>query len=83
MAQKTRERAAAHHLTAHDGDEPDSPQELDRGSWGAVLKRTLREFKEDDLTDWAAALTYYAILSLFPGLLLLFSGSPAARPRSR
>jgi membrane protein len=68
-----------------DGGEPDSPQELDRGSWAGVLKRTWREFKQDDLTDWAAALTYYGILSLFPGLLLLVSllglaGSSATQP---
>jgi membrane protein len=37
----------------------------------AVLKRTAREFKEDNLTDWAAALTYYAVLALFPALLAL------------
>jgi membrane protein len=37
----------------------------------ATLKRTLREFREDNLTDWAAALTYYAVLSLFPGLIVL------------
>ena len=52
-------------------DEPDTPTELSKQSWGAVLKRTVREFKQDDVTDWAAALTYYAILSLFPGLLVL------------
>ncbi|MDX6676902.1 MAG: rane protein, partial [Solirubrobacteraceae bacterium] len=51
--------------------EPDTPTELSKQSWGAVLKRTFREFKQDDITDWAAALTYYAILSLFPGLLVL------------
>jgi membrane protein len=39
----------------------------------AVLKRTIREFKEDNLTDWAAALTYYGILSIFPMLLALIS----------
>ena len=38
-----------------------------------TLKRTLREFKEDDLTLLAAALTYYGILSLFPALLVLLS----------
>jgi membrane protein len=37
----------------------------------AVLKRTAREFKDDNLTDWAAALTYYAVLALFPALLAL------------
>jgi membrane protein len=40
------------------------------GRW-AVLKRTAVEFKEDNLTDWAAALTYYAVLALFPALLAL------------
>jgi membrane protein len=37
----------------------------------AVLKRTAAEFKEDNLTDWAAALTYYAVLALFPAMLAL------------
>ncbi|ONI80559.1 ribonuclease [Saccharothrix sp. ALI-22-I] len=50
---------------------PEAPTQLPRRSWWAVLKRTVKEFKDDDLTDWAAALTYYAVLSLFPGLLLL------------
>jgi membrane protein len=39
----------------------------------AALRRTVREFKEDNLTDWAAALTYYGILSIFPALLALVS----------
>jgi membrane protein len=33
--------------------------------------RTLREYKEDNLTDWAAALTYYSVLSIFPAMLVL------------
>ncbi|MGW3754449.1 YihY/virulence factor BrkB family protein [Streptomyces sp. NPDC005134] len=37
------------------------------------MKRTLREFKEDNLTDWAAALTYYGVLAIFPALLALVS----------
>src|ERR1700755_768053 len=36
-----------------------------------ALKRTVKEFREDNLTDWAAALTYYAVLALFPALLVL------------
>jgi len=40
-------------------------------SWVDVLKRTVREAKEDNLTDWAAALTYYGVLSIFPALLVL------------
>lgn len=39
--------------------------------WRSVVRRTLREFRDDNLTDWAAALTYYAVLSLFPALLTL------------
>jgi membrane protein len=35
-----------------------------------VLKRTVGEFREDNLTDWAAALTYYGILSIFPALIV-------------
>ncbi|WP_433247640.1 YihY/virulence factor BrkB family protein [Streptosporangium sp. CA-135522] len=38
-----------------------------------MLKRTAKEFQEDDLTDWAAALTYYAVLSIFPALLAVIS----------
>ena len=48
---------------------PDKPTELPVKSWGSVLKRTFREFKRDNLTDWAAALTYYSILSIFPALV--------------
>ena len=40
---------------------------------GQTLKRTFREFSEDNLTDWAAALTYYGVLALFPALIALVS----------
>lgn len=40
------------------------------GRW-AILKRTVKEFQEDNITDWAAALTYYAVLALFPALIAL------------
>ncbi|MEU9286182.1 YihY/virulence factor BrkB family protein [Streptomyces sp. NPDC048275] len=52
---------------------PESPTDLPRRSWGAVLKGTLKEFKKDELADRAAALTYYGILALFPALLTLVS----------
>jgi membrane protein len=42
-------------------------------SWLATLKRTVSEFQDDNLTDWAAALTYYGLLSLFPMLIALVS----------
>ena len=58
---------------------------MGRSSWIGVLKRTVREFREDSLTDWAAALTYYAILSIFPALIVLVSvlgllGKSATQP---
>jgi membrane protein len=49
---------------------PDTPADLPKRSWKDTLKRTFSEFKEDNLTDWAAALTYYAILSIFPALIV-------------
>jgi membrane protein len=42
------------------------------GVW-PILKRTVQEFQEDNLTDWAATLTYYGLLSLFPALIALVS----------
>jgi membrane protein len=55
-----------------------------RGWWGA-LKRTFTEFREDNLTDWAAALTYYSVLAIFPALIVLVSilglvGESATQP---
>ncbi|MER7546808.1 YhjD/YihY/BrkB family envelope integrity protein [Spirillospora sp. NPDC127506] len=42
-------------------------------SWVGALKRTVGEFKHDNLTAWAAALTYYSILSIFPAILVVVS----------
>jgi len=39
----------------------------------ATLKRTATEFIEDNLSDWAAALTYYGLLALFPALIAMVS----------
>ncbi|MGA4957427.1 YihY/virulence factor BrkB family protein [Streptomyces lavendulocolor] len=65
---------------AHTGDDkekgagtPDEPTDLSAGSWRAVLKRTGKEFMDDELPDRAAALTYYSVLSIFPALLVLVS----------
>jgi membrane protein len=52
---------------------PDTPTDLEATSWWGTLKRTVREFKEDNLTDWAAALTYYGVLSVFPMIIALVS----------
>jgi len=53
----------------------------------ATLKRTVKEFSQDNLTDWAAALTYYGVFALFPALIALVSivglvGDPASTTRT-
>ncbi|GAA2365907.1 hypothetical protein Cme02nite_30850 [Catellatospora methionotrophica] len=50
---------------------PRSPTDLSLRSWWQVLVRTVKEFDTDSLQVWAAALTYYGVLSLFPGILVL------------
>jgi membrane protein len=52
---------------------PDGPTDLPKRSWWHTLKRTISEFRDDNLTDWAAALTYYGVLAMFPALLALVS----------
>jgi membrane protein len=69
MAEETKQRETR----GADGRAPDTPTDLEGRSWRGTLKRTVREFKEDNLTDWAAALTYYGILAIFPALLALVS----------
>jgi membrane protein len=56
-----------------EGDAPESPTDIKPRGWGQVLKRTVKEFRADNLTDWAAALTYYGVLALFPALIALVS----------
>jgi len=81
MAQATEETREA------GGDEhaPDKPTRLGARSWGGVMTRTVREFREDNLTDWAAALTYYGVLAIFPAIIALVSilglvGNSATQP---
>jgi membrane protein len=51
----------------------DSPTDLTGRSWRYVLRKTYREFGDDQCTDLAAGLTYYAVLSLFPAAIALIS----------
>src|SRR5215212_3114984 len=60
-------------LPPDDPRKPDSPTDLDKKSWFGVAKRAFTEFKDDNITDWAAALTYYAVLSIFPALIVFVS----------
>src|SRR3954469_16735166 len=52
---------------------PENPTDLPGRSIPRVLKRTVSQFQDDKLPTWAAALTYYAVLSIFPMLLALVS----------
>ena len=56
---------------ASEADKPDDLRDLDPVSWKGVLKRSLKEFKNDNLSDWAAALTYHGVLALAPASLVL------------
>ena len=71
MAQATQERARS--STSGNGRTPSGPTALPAHSWGGVFKRTVSEFRADNLTDLAAALTYYGVLAIFPALIALVS----------
>ena len=58
--------AIANPGTSERSDAPDAPARLGADGWAAAAKRSIREFKEDNLQDWAAALTYYGILVDLP-----------------
>ena len=57
----------------HAADAADQSTEAKGSGWWGTLKRTVSEFQEDNLTDWAAALTYYGLLSLFPAIIAMVS----------
>jgi membrane protein len=90
MAEATRNDTTTDKRFEHDPgvDErraPDDLTDLPKQSWKGVFKRALREFNEDKVTDWAAALTYYGVLSIFPMLVALISllglfGQSATQP---
>lgn len=67
------QRTDANVPAADDPIKPDGPTDLTAKSWRGVLRRTFHEFNEDQCTDLAAGLTYYSVLSIFPGLLAIFS----------
>ncbi|MBA3809081.1 MAG: YihY/virulence factor BrkB family protein [Solirubrobacterales bacterium] len=60
------------------------PHGVERGgSLVALLKRTYSEYSEDNMSDWAAALTYYGLLAVFPALIAIVAivglvGNPAS-----
>jgi len=73
MADEHREDTTGTVGEKRSGRRPEGPPHpRESGAW-PTLKRTVAEFQEDNLTDWAAALTYYSVLSIFPALIALVS----------
>src|SRR5213082_112663 len=71
MATQTREPTQRD--ASSNGHAPQTPSKLTTHSWFGVLKRTVSEFREDNLTDLAAALTYFGVLAIFPAIIALVS----------
>lgn len=69
------ERASAKADAPHPEDprKPDSPTDLTKPSWMYVLRKTFREFQRDQVTDLAAALTYWGVLAVAPAVIALIS----------
>jgi membrane protein len=55
------------------GRRPEGPEHPRKGGAGQTFKRMIHEFREDQLLDFAAALTYYGVLAMFPALIALVS----------
>ncbi|MFP5315290.1 MAG: YihY/virulence factor BrkB family protein [Actinomycetes bacterium] len=72
-AEEATQAKAASSPHPDDSRKPDDPTDLAKPAWGYVFKRTVSEFGKDQCTDLAAALTYYAVLAIFPALLALVS----------
>jgi membrane protein len=49
------------------------PTDLGAAGWWEALRAAVGAFRDRELTDNAAALTYYSVLSLFPFLIVLVS----------
>jgi membrane protein len=74
MSRPASERNQQHDAPARDdSSDPDSPTDVSKPTWAYVARKTLREFSADQCTDLAAALTYYAVLALFPTAIALLS----------
>ncbi|MGB3258650.1 MAG: YihY/virulence factor BrkB family protein [Ornithinimicrobium sp.] len=52
---------------------PDDVTDVKGPTWKYTARKTLREFTDDECTDLAAALTYFAVLALFPALIAILS----------
>ena len=72
MATEAHQRADEAEIESN-GAQAAGPTKLRRRSWPGVLRRTVSEYRADNLSDLAAALTYYGILAIFPAIIALVS----------
>jgi membrane protein len=72
-AAKTAGAWPRHGRTSDPQGRPDAPTGLSAASWWSAVKRIAGEFRDDNLPDWAAALTYYSVLAIFPSMLVVVS----------
>ncbi len=56
-----------------DAAKPSSPADVPATGWAYTARKSLREFQADQCIDRAAALTYFAVLAIFPALIAIFS----------
>ncbi len=73
MAEQQASEKARTAPSPDDDRKPDELGEISKPSWKYVLGKTLREFSRDQCTDLAAALTYFAVLAIFPALIAMVS----------
>ena len=83
--QRQEVRASGPRRGQEDGSAAGGLASFRTGPGGGLLKRTIKEFKDDNVTDWAAALTYYGVLAIFPAIIALVSilgliGNSATQP---
>ncbi|MEU5783104.1 YihY/virulence factor BrkB family protein [Micromonospora lupini] len=50
---------------------PRRMRQLSWRTWRGVLVRSVQNFVNDNCSDWAAALTYYGVLALFPSAIVV------------
>lgn len=65
--------AGGHSDSASADRAPEHPSDVPAAGWLAIVKRSFKQFKHDNVTDYAAALTYFGILAIFPAVLALVS----------
>ena len=90
MADQRTQTSEKRERTSPEPDDPRKPDELTdirKPSWRYIVKKTMREFSDDQATDLAAALTYYGVLAVFPALLAFVSliglfGDPGSTTRA-